>query len=58
MSTEIEYLTGIVRGVMAGLLIVAFVLLGIWVFAAKRRVSFESAARVPLEEDAQGGPVS
>jgi cbb3-type cytochrome oxidase subunit 3 len=58
MSSEIETLTGILRGVMSGLLIVAFVLLGVWVFAAKRRASFESAARLPLEEDAQRGPVS
>jgi cbb3-type cytochrome oxidase subunit 3 len=58
MSTEIEYLTGIVRGVMAGLLIVAFLLLGIWVFAAKRRNSFETVARLPLEEDTDRDPAT
>jgi len=58
MSTQIEYLTGIIRGVMAGLLIVTFLLLGVWVFAAKRRASFENAARLPLEEDSQRGPAS
>ena len=55
MSSEMEYVSGIVRGVMAGLLVLTFVLLGIWVFAAKRRQFFETAARLPLEEDTLRG---
>jgi cytochrome c oxidase cbb3-type subunit IV len=55
MSTEMESLTGLVRGLMAGLLLAIFVGLWIWAFAAKRRASFESASRLPLEEDDSGG---
>src|SRR5438105_3313647 len=51
MSSEVESVAGLVRGFMAGLLLVMFVGLWIWAFAAKRRKSFESASRLPLEED-------
>jgi len=54
MSTEMEAVTGVVRGVMAGLLILTFLMLGLWVFAAKRRAFFDSASRLPLEEDVNG----
>jgi cbb3-type cytochrome oxidase subunit 3 len=55
MSSEMESLTGLVRGLMAGVLLAIFVGLWIWAFAAKRRSSFESASRLPLEEDDSGG---
>ncbi len=55
MSSEMESVTGIVRGLMAGLLLAMFVGLWLWVFAAKRRKSFESASLLPLEEDGPGG---
>jgi cbb3-type cytochrome oxidase subunit 3 len=55
MSSEIEGITGLIRGAMAGVLLTMFVGLWLWVFAAKRRASFESAARLPLEEDSSGG---
>ena len=55
MSSEIETLTGIVRGLMAGILLMMFVGLWIWVFGAKQRGTFESASRLPLEEDERAG---
>jgi cbb3-type cytochrome oxidase subunit 3 len=55
MSSEMEAVTGLVRGLMAGLLLTMFVGLWLWVFAAKRRKSFETASRLPLEEDNSGG---
>jgi cbb3-type cytochrome oxidase subunit 3 len=54
MSSELQALAGIVSGVMAGLLLLTFCGLFLWVFASKRRASFESAARLPLEEDVPG----
>lgn len=50
-----EGLTGIVRGLMAGVLLAMFVGLWIWVYGAKRRGPFESASRIPLEEDERSG---
>jgi cbb3-type cytochrome oxidase subunit 3 len=50
-----ESVAGIVRGLMAGLLLAMFVGLWLWVFAAKRRKSFESVSQLPLEEDGPGG---
>ena len=55
MSSEMESIAGIVRGLMAGILLAMFVGLWIWVFGAKRRRSFESASRLPLEEDERAG---
>ena len=55
MSSDMESVAGLVRGLMAGVLLAMFVGLWFWVFAAKRRRSFESASRLPLEEDNSGG---
>ena len=55
MSAGMEAFTGVVRGLMAGALLLMFVGLWIWVYGAKRRQSFESASRLPLEEDGPGG---
>ena len=55
MSIEMESLAGLLRGVMAGVLLVMFVWLCLWVFAAKRRTSFESTSLLPLEEDGSAG---
>jgi len=55
MSAELEAVTGVVRGLMAGLLLLMFVGLFLWVFSGKRRKSFDSASRLPLEEDASTG---
>jgi cbb3-type cytochrome oxidase subunit 3 len=54
MSSEMESVAGLVRGLMAGVLLAMFIGLWIWAFAAKRRKSFESASRLPLEEDGSG----
>ncbi len=55
MSSEMETIAGLVRGLMAGVLLAMFVGLWVWAFAAKRRERFESASRLPLEEDNSGG---
>ena len=54
MSHEMEALTGLVRGVMAGVLLLMFIGLWVWVFGSRRRATFEAAARLPLEEDRIG----
>lgn len=43
--------TGVLRGICTAVLIVAFVGMWLWAYSAKRRSSFEAAARAPLEED-------
>ena len=57
MSSEFEAVASLARGLMAGVLLAMFVGLWIWAFAAKRRESFESVSRLPLEEDHLGGDV-
>ena len=57
MRSEMEIVAGLLRGVMAGVLLAMFIGLWIWAFAGKRRKSFESASRLPLEEDSSGGSV-
>ena len=54
MSSEVEVLTGIVRGVMAGVLLLTFIGLCGWVLGPGRQAGFESAALLPLEEDFPG----
>jgi cbb3-type cytochrome oxidase subunit 3 len=54
MSHEMEALTGLVRGTMAGILLLMFIGLWVWVYGSRRRTMFETAARLPLEEDRSG----
>jgi cytochrome c oxidase cbb3-type subunit 4 len=54
MSPEMEALCGLVRGTMAGILLVMFIGLWVWVYGSRRRATFEAAARLPLEEDRIG----
>jgi len=54
MSHEMEALAGVVRGVMAGTLLVMFIGLWVWVFGQRQRAGFEAAGRLPLEEDRIG----
>ncbi len=51
MSPEMLAGTGILRGVIAGVLLVAFVAIWLWAFSGRRRPAFEAAARMPLEDD-------
>ncbi len=55
MSPEMIAGTGILRGVVAGVLLVAFVALWLWAYSGRRRPAFEAAARLPLEDDAYQG---
>ena len=43
--------TGILRGIITAILMVAFLGMWIWAYSAKRRATFDSAARMPLQED-------
>jgi cbb3-type cytochrome oxidase subunit 3 len=54
MSHEVEAFTGVIRGLMAGVLLLMFLGLWAWVFGARRRESFEMTSRLPLEEDSTG----
>jgi len=54
MSHEMQALTGMIRGLMAGVLLIMFLGLWMWVFRTRHRQSFEMASRLPLEEDPTG----
>jgi cytochrome c oxidase cbb3-type subunit 4 len=43
--------SGILSGLFTALLILVFIGIGIWAWSARRKESFEQAARLPLEED-------
>jgi cytochrome c oxidase cbb3-type subunit 4 len=47
--------SGTLSGVVTAVLIVLFIAAAAWAYSAKRRVSFDAAARLPLEEDADNG---
>jgi cytochrome c oxidase cbb3-type subunit 4 len=47
--------TGILRGVVAGVLLIAFLALWAWAYSGRRRPAFEAAAQMPLEDDAYQG---
>jgi cbb3-type cytochrome oxidase subunit 3 len=51
MSPEMLSATGILRGVVAGVLLVAFTALWLWAYSARRRGLFDAMARLPLEDD-------
>ncbi len=52
MSPEMLSAAGILRGVVAGVLLVAFISLWFWAYGAGRRAIFDAMARLPLEDDA------
>jgi cytochrome c oxidase cbb3-type subunit 4 len=58
MSPDTEIATGILRGVVAGVLFAAFLALWLWAYSARRKPRFEAAARLPLEEDSNEGGAS
>jgi cytochrome c oxidase cbb3-type subunit IV len=58
MSPDTETATGVLRGVVAGVLFAAFLLLWLWAYSARRKPGFEAAARLPLEEDSEGDGTS
>jgi|KBSMisStandDraft_5_1062788.scaffolds.fasta_scaffold72681_2 cytochrome c oxidase cbb3-type subunit 4 len=51
MSPEMVAWTGILRGAVAAVLLVAFISLWLWAYSARRRSIFDSAAQLPLEDD-------
>ena len=54
MSSELAAAAGLLRGLMAGVLLAMFIGLWLWAYAPKRRKAFESASRLALEEDNSG----
>jgi cytochrome c oxidase cbb3-type subunit 4 len=51
MSPDMTADTGILRGIVAAVLLVAFVGLWVWCYSARRRPMYEAAAQLPLEDD-------
>jgi cytochrome c oxidase cbb3-type subunit 4 len=40
-----------VSGIVTAVLLIAFLSVAAWAYSAKRKSSFDAAARLPLEED-------
>ena len=51
MSPEMLAATGVVRGVVAAILLVAFTSLWAWAYSGRRRESFDTLSQLPLEDD-------
>jgi cbb3-type cytochrome oxidase subunit 3 len=51
MSPEMLAGTGILRGVIAAVLLVAFLALWASAFSSRRRATFQKIAQLPLEDD-------
>ena len=49
---------GIVRGLITVALLILFLMLVAWAWSGRRKKLFDSMARMPLEEDAAGGPAA
>ncbi len=58
MSPEMIAGTGVLRGIVAGVLLVAFVALWLWAYSGRRRPAFDAAARLPLEDDTYERPAA
>lgn len=43
--------TGILSGVVAGILLAAFLAVWLWAYSARRRAAFDAVAQLPLEDD-------
>ena len=43
--------TGTFRGIITGILIIAFIGLTLWAFSKRRKKDFEEAARLPFADD-------
>lgn len=56
MSPDMIAGTGILRGIVAAVLLVAFVGLWFWCYGARRRPVYEAAAQMPLEDDVYRTP--
>lgn len=44
--------SGVISGIVTGILIVTFVGGWIWAWSARRKPDFDAAARLPLDDDA------
>ncbi len=51
MHTPMPFDSGVLSGLMAGLLLVLFTLVSAWAYSAHRKPRYEAAARLPLEDD-------
>lgn len=51
MSPEMLPGIGFVRGVIAAVLLVAFLALWLWAYGSRRRALFDRMAQLPLEDD-------
>ncbi|HKT73817.1 MAG TPA: hypothetical protein VJQ47_13080 [Steroidobacteraceae bacterium] len=55
MHSDTDAVMGIVRGLVAAALFVAFMMLWVRVYSRRNRDAFAAAARAPLEEDIRAG---
>ena len=46
--------SGTLSGIVTAVLLLLFLGLVVWAYSAKRKASFDAAARLPLEEDKPG----
>ena len=54
MSPAMLSATGVVRGLVAAVLLIAFMALWLWAYSGRRRALFERLSRLPLEDDNYG----
>ena len=51
MSPEMLAEVGVLRGVVAAVLLMAFLALWLWAYSGRRSVIFDRVAQLPLEDD-------
>lgn len=51
MRAGMPFDSGLLSGIMAGVLLLLFTLICAWAYSARRKPRYEAAARLPLEED-------
>jgi cytochrome c oxidase cbb3-type subunit 4 len=52
----VEVSSGVIGGIVTGVLLLAFIGIVAWAWNSRRREQFEAAARLPLEEDQEERP--
>ncbi len=55
MEGSIPVGLGTLRGVLSGVLLLAFIGIWLWAYSARRRATYQAAALLPLEEDIEPG---
>jgi cytochrome c oxidase cbb3-type subunit IV len=53
MSPDVTAEVGILRGIVAAVLLTMFIALWFWAYSGRRRAAFDAAAHLPLEDETQ-----